>query len=420
MIFMPEIFDAIIVGAGPSGAIAAMYLAKAGKNVLLIDKANFPRDKICGDAQGRKAAAILKELGIYEDYTKIPGQKIYGIVISSPNGKSIDLDVEDRKNPAPGYCHKRQIFDNYLFESAAKTFKVKFKVFNATDILIEDGKVSGVIGKNESGQDETLRAKIILGCDGANSIVARKFNLNKNPSEHFLVATRGYYKNVRGMSDRIEIHMIKDLIPGYFWVFPLSDNEVNVGLGMIVKDKVEKGVNLVSAQNKVIAENPLFKERFKDSKLQGQIVAWNLPAASWHRKCYGNGFLLLGDAASLIDPLSGEGVGNAMISGRVAAAVAVEALQKNDFSENFLKKYDIELWKIIGEEVKASYRLQKIGKMFPHLINVLVEKASTDPKFRAELEKRLPYSGGKIEMGTPDFLKMLGHEAEEIPLEVEE
>ena len=340
MNFMPEIFDAIIIGAGPSGTIAAMYLAKAGKNVLLIDKAKFPRDKICGDAQGRKAAKILKELEIYEDYTKISGQKIYGITLSSPNGKAVDLDVEDRKNPAPGYCHKRMIFDSFLFESATKTFKVNFRIFNVMDILVENGKVSGVIGKNENGQDETLAAKIIFGCDGANSVLARKFNLSKNPSEHFIVATRGYYKNVKGLNDRIEIHMIKDLIPGYFWVFPLPDGEANVGLGMIVKDKIEKGVNLVDAQNKVIAENPLFKERFKEAKLQGQILAWNLPVASYHRKCYGNGFLLLGDAASLIDPLSGEGVGNAMISGRVAAQIAMEALQKNDFSENFLRKYE--------------------------------------------------------------------------------
>ncbi len=416
---MPEQFDAIIIGAGPSGSIAAMYLAKAGKNILLIDKANFPRDKICGDAQGRKAAAILKELGIYEGYAKLPGQKIYGIVLSSPNGKTVELDVEDRKNPAPGFCHKRQIFDNYLFESATKTMKVKFRVFNAMDIFMEEGKASGVIGKNENGQDETLAAKIVLGADGANSILARKFGLNKNPSEHFIVATRGYYKNVSGLNDRIEIHMIKDLIPGYFWVFPLENGEANVGLGMIVKDKVEKGINLIEAQNRVIAENPLFKDRFKDAKLAGQILAWNLPVASYHRKCYGSGFLLLGDAASLIDPLSGEGVGNAMISARVASQIVVEALSKNDFSETLLKKYDSELWKVIGGEVKASYRLQKIGKMFPHLINVLVEKAGSDPIFRKELEKRLPYSGGKTEMGTPEFLKMLGHEAEELPLEVE-
>src|SRR3989344_9460518 len=111
-------YDVIIVGGGPSGATAAMYLGKAGKRVLLIDKASFPRDKTCGDAQGRKAANIMKELGIYEGYEELPGQKIYGITLSSPNGTLVKIDVEKRDKPAPGYVHKRMVFDNYLFQCA--------------------------------------------------------------------------------------------------------------------------------------------------------------------------------------------------------------------------------------------------------------------------------------------------------------
>ncbi len=406
---MPKEFDAIVVGSGPAGSIAAMYLAKElGKErVLLVDKVKFPRDKICGDAQGRKAANILKELGIYEDYEKLPGQKIYGITLSSPNGTQVELDVESRDKPAPGYCHKRQVFDNFLNENARK--KATFQILNVNDLVMEGGAVKGVIGTNEKGEREEIRAKVVLGADGGPSAVAKRLGLNVNPPEHFIVAVRGYYKNVTGMTDRIEIHLIKDLIPGYFWIFPLPDGECNVGLGMIVKDRNEKKINLTHATIKAMKENQLFKERFKDAVEVSPIVGWNLPVASHHRKCYGSGYLLLGDAASLIDPLSGEGVGNAMISGRIAAQVSIEAVKKNDYSEKFLKKYDKELWNAIGDEIKSNYRLQKLGKMFPQLIDKLIVKASQDEGFRKTVQELLPYTGGRKKIGTLEFLKILGH-----------
>jgi len=407
-------FDAIIVGAGPSGSTAAMYLGKAlGKeNVLLIDKANFPRDKICGDAQGRKAAAIMRELGIEEDYRKLPGQEIYGITLSSPNGTQVHLDVADRNNPPPGYVHRRIVFDEFLFKNAKKV--ATFRNFTVTDIIIENNTVKGVIGTNEKGQEEEIRSKIVLAADGANSIVAQKFGLNKNPPEHFIVATRQYYKDVKGLTDRIEIHLVKHLIPGYFWIFPLPNGEANIGLGMIVKDMNSKKVNLREATLREIKENPLFAERFRGAQPLEDVKGWNLPIASYHRKCYGSGFLLLGDAASLIDPLSGEGVGNAMISAKIAAQITLEALQKNDFSEKTLKKYDEVLWKAIGPEIKTNYKLQKLGKRFPFMIDRLVVKATKDENFRKKVEQMLPYTGGRKEIGSAEFLVSLAPEEKEV------
>src|SRR3989338_956588 len=207
------VYDAIILGGGPAGSVAAMYLKKLGKRVLLLDKAPFPRDKVCGDAQGRKAARIMKELGIYEGYERLPGQKIYGIKLSSSNGTVVHLDVASRSEPAPGYVHTRMVFDNYLFQEASK--RVDTRIFNATDVIVEKKYVKGVMGTNGKGQKEEIRANLILAADGANSMVAIKMGLNKNPDDHHIVALRAYYKNVKGMADRIEIHMIKELIPGY-------------------------------------------------------------------------------------------------------------------------------------------------------------------------------------------------------------
>ncbi|MFC2142865.1 NAD(P)/FAD-dependent oxidoreductase [Candidatus Aenigmatarchaeota archaeon] len=402
---MNEEYDVIILGGGPAGTIAAMYLAKAGKNVVLVDKKTFPRDKVCGDAQGRKAANILKDLGIYDEYVKIPGQKIYGIILSSPNGTHVNVDITDRGNPAPGYVHKREILDDFLYKNAEKL--VKTKTLEATDVIIEDNFVKGIIGKNANGETEEIRGKVLLAADGAHSIVARKFKLNDNTAEHNISGLRIYYKNVKDTTDRIEIHLVKSLLPGYFWIFPLPDNQANVGLGMIVKDMQEKKINLKEAVLKEIKENPIFKDRFKDAEPIEDVKGWPLPVASHHRKCYGNGFLLLGDAAGLIDPLSGEGVGNAMISGKHAAAISIQALEKNNFSENTLKKYDKDLWDEIKDEIKASHRLQRLGKKFPHLIDKLFVKASKDEEFRKKFEGMLPYTAGKKKIGTREFLKAL-------------
>jgi len=212
------------------------------------------------------------------------------------------------------------------------------------------------------------------------------------------------------MSDRIEIHLVERVIPGYFWIFPMPNKEANVGIGMVVEDMNKKKLNLQEAMLREIKENPLFKDRFKDAFIETPpgIRGWSLPVGSHHRKCYGNGFMLLGDAASLIDPLSGEGIGNALISGKISAQITMEALEKNDFSEKFLKKYDTELWKIVEPEMKLNYKLQKIAKRFPGLIDKLLEKANKDDKFKKKLEKHVPYTSNRDELLKKDFLSELG------------
>jgi geranylgeranyl reductase family protein len=386
-----------------------MYLKKAGKRVLLIDKARFPRDKVCGDAQGRKLAGIMKELGIYEDYRKLPGQPIYGIRLSSPNGIQIDMDLIDRVTGTPGYIVRRKDLDNFLFMEARKCGVETKEGLAVEDIVFEEG--GGRIKElkcrySAGGECLNLRAGIYIAADGADSIFAKKLGL-KNPPQHFIVALRAYYRNVAGLSDRIEIHLLKDLIPGYFWIFPLPNNEANVGLGMVIKEKNRRGINLVTELKKAIAENPLFADRFSGAALVDGIRAWNLPLASYRRKCHGENYLLTGDAAGLIDPLSGEGVGTAAISAKIAAEVSLEALGKGEINEDFLSVYDKRLWDKIGHEIKADYRIQKLGHRFPFLLDRLMSKAAKDQEFRKRFESLLPYTEGKKKIGTWRFIASL-------------
>src|SRR3989344_9185689 len=168
-------YDVIIVGGGPSGSSPALFLAKEGvKNVLLVDKAKFPRDKICGDAFSEKSMGIAKELGIVSDYDKAPHEPVYGVLFSSPKGTIVDIPFpgsEDRKNSKPGFCMRRINTDNVLFQNAKKAVDT-IEGFTTTDLIWENGAVKGIKGKQE-GKDIEIRAKIVVGADGTSSAIAQ-------------------------------------------------------------------------------------------------------------------------------------------------------------------------------------------------------------------------------------------------------
>ncbi len=150
---------------------------------------------------------------------------------------------------------------------------------------------------------------------------------------------RQYYANVEGLGDQIELHYVEDILPGYFWIFPLESGYANVGIGMLPQAMKRGQVNIRHALQRVIA-SPHFRERFARATPCENPLGWNLPLGSKHRKIHGNGFMLAGDAAGLIDPFTGEGIANAMWSARCAADIARAAHDAGDFSEAFLSRYD--------------------------------------------------------------------------------
>ena len=390
---MKKEYDAVIVGGGPGGSSTALFLKKNGVDkVLLIDKAKLPRDKICGDAFSGKSVGIAKELGIAQDFEKVPHEGVYGVLFSSPKGTMVEIPfpgAEGKKNAKPGFCVRRINGDNVLFQNARKAVDT-LEEFTITDLLWENGFVAGVKGMQKGNPTPIeIKAKIVVGADGTSSVVAQKVGHSALPAEHQVIATRGYYRGVTGMTGNIELHFVNEIMPGYFWIFPLEDGWANVGLGLLTSEKQKRKLDLRKTQEEIIANNALFRERFKNAKIDGQgIKVWTLPLGSHHRKNFGNGWLLVGDAASLIDPFSGEGVGNAMTSGKFAAKHIARALKENNFSEENFAAYDKELWETIGPELKTSYNLQKIGR-FKLLLNIVIGKAATKPKVKAAISGML-------------------------------
>lgn len=396
-------YDVIIVGAGPAGTAAALYAREYGLKCILLDKAEFPRDKVCGDALSGKSVRIMTELNMLEDVGKLDGAGINRLTFGSPNHKKFDVYLKATKNNRhikKGFVIPRTIFDNYLFERA-DTVTDTLQGFSVKDILYDNNNISGIIGETKEGEEKLFKAPIVMGCDGANSIISRKLGLYEMDMDNTSIAIRCYYSGVEGLTDQIELHYISEVNPGYLWLFPAGDNIANIGIGLSKNDAKKEKRTLRQILDQV-TQSDYFKDRFKNAKQLEKPIGWNLPVGSSHRKNHGDGFMLLGDAAGLIDPFTGEGIGNAMVSGKYAMQIAAKSKLSGDYSEKAFSEYDQLLWNEIGKELRTSTKLQSLAKS-KFLLNFVIDRASRNEEVQDIISGMLSNEIPKDELSSPLF-----------------
>lgn len=403
-----------ILGAGPGGTTASIFLAKVGIKHIIIDKATFPRDKICGDALSGKVGSILNRIDpklVYQlDSDDENYLNCWGVQFIAPNGEALDIKFNKDKSEqkfAPGFISKRVNFDHFLFNQINKKYATRLMGCEVKDVIVHDDRVEIVY--KESGIEKHFFTNMVIGAEGDRSIVAKKLAGHKMDPRYYAAGLRVYYENVTGMHPQnfIELHYIKEVLPGYLWVFPLPGNQANVGIGLLSEKVKSQKLNLKKMMLNALENNVNLKERFKNAKMLGDIKGWGLPLGSKKRKLSGERYLLVGDAGSLIDPFTGEGIGNAMISGRFAAEIAVNALQENEFSEGFFKEYDQLVYNKLWDELKLSYTIQRLLNR-PWLFNFVANRAVKNKTIQETMSTMFDDLDMRAKLKSPTFyLKML-------------
>ncbi|KAA3662837.1 MAG: NAD(P)/FAD-dependent oxidoreductase [Chloroflexi bacterium] len=377
--------DVIVVGAGPAGATTATILAQKGLDVLLLDRAQFPRDKTCGDAVPSGAIETLGKLGMADKIAQsvsrgelYPLEQMY---LASPKGHELVATFTKGNNGEASYVAPRLYFDALIQQHAIDS-GAEFVQAHVKEPVVENGRITGIQARiNDS--TETIPAKMVIGADGVTSVITRTMRpkQNQHVDKHRAVALRAYIEDIEEMPKTVEFYMYDEILPGYAWIFPTGNHTANIGLGMRLDIFRKHKIKLEDLLKKFLAF-PDIKKRLLNGGQLRDIATWQLNFGSQkHLQHTFDGALLVGDAAGFINPLTGGGIHNAIISATLATQTIVEAFAKGDTSRAALKVYEERCHQAMWRSMNRSYFLQRTLMHFPFMIDFLVKRMKENSMF---------------------------------------
>lgn len=369
-------FDVIIVGAGPAGAACALALRHSGLRVALVDKASFPRDKICGDAIPSPTLKYLARLDpayATELHTLLVPHRAdtsYSRLLA-PNGRTLRIRWHN-----PAFNSPRLHFDDALLKLVRRHTSTELLENYAIRQVEADDQ--GVTLQPVNPANAPLRAALVIGCDGANSVVARQLapqaRLNR---AHHCAAVRAYYHGVaEAPEDTSDFYFLRAFRAGYCWVFPVGGRQYNVGFGVLSEEVAARRLDLKEELRTLLTTHPHLAPRFASATQLTPITGFGLPLSGSDRPMHGPRWLLCGDAAALIDPLQGHGIDKAVQSGILAAEQAQRCFQAHRFDAEFLAEYAGQVDHQIGRELRRRYRIMRFLAGKAWLVNLTVGAAA--------------------------------------------
>lgn len=345
--------DVIVVGAGPAGSTTAYYLASAGLDVLLLDKSTFPREKVCGDGLTPRAVKSLVAMGVPTDerdgWLRNKGLRVIGA------GMRLELPWPELASyPGYGLVRTRLGLDEALARRAEQAGVRLLEGVAVAGPVVDDrtGRILGVTarpaqpepvgpesdrqepGRQEdgaSGQERIYRARVVVAADGNSSRLSVAMGLRKRDDRPIGVAVRTYYATHRHDDDYLESWLDlwdgETLLPGYGWIFGMGDGTSNVGLGLLNTSGAFGNTAYRPLLRRWLDAMPSEWGFTEDNRTQ-PVRGAALPMAFNRTPHYWRGLLLVGDAAGMVNPFNGEGIGYAMESGEVVARVVAQALAR--------------------------------------------------------------------------------------------
>ncbi|MGF1523151.1 MAG: NAD(P)/FAD-dependent oxidoreductase [Leptolyngbyaceae cyanobacterium] len=419
--------DVVIVGAGPAGVTASLFLCQAQIPHTLVDKAVFPRDKVDGNVYGKKVIEVLDRL----DPTYLPelmerqNQVLGGNAarVFTPNGKSFSLHfAPDRTSEktaragnagralserVPFFTMNRRHFDHFLVSKLDEAYVDKRLGTALVDLERQDNQWRITL---EAGSEQTiLPAKLVVAADGVNSTVLQRLGLGRS-EERYYDTVQGYFRGVTGFTStdnsaaapgqahhdaHIEGYFLPESNPGFLFITPLAEGIFSVGVGKPRHDLQRQSVDLRQLLQEAMQTHPKLASRFAECEPVSDVRPWPvMVGASQPVAVSGPGYLVAGDAAGLCNPLTCFGTGSAMVSGMLAAEQVQRSLAQQNFGAESLKAYDRTLY----DRFQREFRVSNFIKSFTRQ-DWLFNQVSENPLVQGGLRRMLK--------GTSALLKRL-------------
>lgn len=379
--------EVIVVGAGPTGSAAATILAQNGRDVLLLDRQTFPRDKSCGDGIPASAIELLYTLGMREKILAAGFYPVNKLSLYSPNGRHLSTDLVAGPTGAHSYIIPRLHFDALIQQHAVEC-GAEFQQAQVTEPLLENGQVVGVRARVDGVMRE-LRSRLVIAADGTTSVIVRALRGKKHKEYHRAVALRAYIEDLEELPHEVEFFLYDDILPGYAWIFPIGKGKANIGLGMRL-DQFRKRKQSLEEMLRAFLDMPTIKKRLKQGGKLRDILSWQLNFGSQEKLQHVfNGAILTGDAAGFINPLTGGGIHNGLLSARVAAETVLGALAIGDVSRTTLQVYEKRCREQMWRSMRRSYLIQRTLLHFPFVVDWLIRWAGNESEIARTFVSKL-------------------------------
>ncbi len=325
--------EVLVVGGGPAGAATGYWLAKAGHDVVVVERKEMPREKTCGDGLTPRAVHQLEDMGLGAELAQFHR---YDGLRACAHGIALELKwPEHPVFPSYGYVVRRRDLDLMVASHAATAGATVQTGVEAVAPLVEDGFVRGAVVRDKKTETtREVRARYVVVADGANSRFGRALGASRNRAFPQGMAIRGYYESPLHAEPWIESALdVRSRsgasLPGYGWIFPVGDGTINVGIGLLSTFRDWKNVNTSQLMDEFAATAPGYWE-ISPERSCGAPTGGRLPMGGSVTPNVGPTWVLVGDAAGTINPFNGEGIDYAYETGRLAATLLGEALATGD------------------------------------------------------------------------------------------